>query len=311
MYEGEIMSENKGILGGIQRFSTEDGPGIRTTLFFKGCPLNCKWCHNPDLISTHIEILHYPKNCIHCGNCLKSCPNGAITVEAGQIKILRDVCRHCGKCAEDCYTGGLKVSGEYHEKDELIGTLLRDNDFYRKTGGGVTFSGGEVTAQTEYAFELEQACIAKKLNVAIDTCGFTKYENLVKLCRDCQVILYDLKCIDSSRHKELTGVGNELILKNLRKLADDPDLHDKVIVRMPLIHPVNDSLEEIEEICDLLSELGLKKVNGIPYHNLGTSKSRGLDQEVIEYETPSDEHLDEISAVFERHGIPFTVMGKN
>ena len=147
--------------------------------------------------------------------------------------------------------------------------------------------------------------------MAIDTCGYTSYENLEKLCRDAQVILYDLKCIDSDRHKELTGVGNERILENLAKLAADPELHEKVIVRMPLIHPVNDSIEEIRLVCEFLKKLDLRRVNGIPYHNLGTSKSRGLDQDYVEYETPSDEHLEAIAAVFAEYGIPFTIMGKD
>ena len=146
------METKKGMLGGIQRFSTEDGPGIRTTLFFKGCPLDCKWCHNPELLSTRLEVLHSPNNCIRCGGCAKACPEQAISFDGERIRIDRDRCKHCGTCVENCYTDGLKVAGEYHETKDLIKTLGRDRDFYKKTGGGVTLSGGEVTTQTPYAY---------------------------------------------------------------------------------------------------------------------------------------------------------------
>ncbi len=299
------------MLGGIQRFSTEDGPGIRTTLFFKGCPLNCKWCHNPELISTRLEILYSVNKCIRCGSCIKSCPQHAIRFTGEQIEIDRSRCVHCGTCAENCYTDALRTAGEYRSDEELMDLLSRDRNFYEETGGGVTLSGGEVTSQTSYAFEILQGCRAQGLDVAIDTCGYTPYENLEKLCADAQVILYDIKCIDSDRHKALTGVGNERIIDNLRRLAADPLLHEKIIIRMPLVHPLNDSLEEMQQCCDLYNELGLKKVNGIPYHTLGTSKTRSMGQIPEEYETPSDEHLDAIQALFQKNGIPFTIMGKD
>ena len=156
-----------------------------------------------------------------------------------------------------------------------------------------------------------QACNQKKIGVAIDTCGYCQYETLESLAKNASYILYDLKCIDSVQHKELTGVGNEPIIENLRRLSEDSALKEKVIIRMPLVHPVNDKLEYMVETCALLKELGFKLVNGIPYHNLGTSKSRSLGVEPVEFETPSDAHLDAIKSIFEDNGILFTIMGKD
>lgn len=306
-----MEDKKKSLIGGIQKFSTEDGPGIRTTVFFKGCPINCKWCHNPDLISYHPEILHSPDKCIGCGACVKACPNHAITTDHTGIHIHRNLCQHCGTCTQTCYTDALRLSGKCWELQDIVGELMTDKSFYQKTGGGVTLSGGEVTSHTAYAYEIVQDCNQKKIGVAIDTCGYCQYEDLEKLARDAAYILYDLKCIDSVQHKELTGVGNEPIIENLKRLSEDSALKEKVIIRMPLVHPVNDKLEYMVETCALLKKLGFKTVNGIPYHNLGTSKSRSMGIEPVEFKTPSDAHLDAIKSIFEENGISFTIMGKD
>lgn len=309
-----MKKTKQGILGGFQRFSTEDGPGIRTTLFFKGCPLNCKWCHNPELISSHYEILYSPQRCIACGLCAEACPENGITLvrdEEGQMKIHidRKACTYCCRCTEACCTEALRAAGERRSKEEVIDLLMRDRGFYEETGGGVTFSGGEVMSQAEYAEELMDACIEKGLSVTLDTCGYGRIEDLLRMGKKAQCILYDLKMMDSEEHKKLTGVDTELIHSNLRTLCQDDEIRSKIVIRIPLIHPFNDSIENMEAVCKLMKELRIDQVNILPYHTLGTSKSRSLGKEAEEFQTPSDEALHEIKGIFDQYDLHLVIMG--
>ena len=226
-----------GLVGGIQKFSTEDGPGIRTTVFLKGCPLDCKWCHNPELIDPGIQLMRCPNNCIGCGACAQVCPTSAISFPGGEFHIDRDACSRCMKCTEACWSKALNAAGQWMSVEEVMSQVLQDKDFYRHTGGGMTISGGELLTQPDFAEALMDACGDEEIWTVLDTSGYGPRETLLRLAShgNCDHILFDLKHIESEIHKKYTGVGNELILLNLEALASDPGINPKLIIRMPLI----------------------------------------------------------------------------
>ena len=307
------------LIGGIQRFSTEDGPGIRTTVFFKGCPLKCLWCHNPELLNSTADIIYSNQKCIKCGECVANCCTKALRFTGKNasdddlLKILihsNQKCTKCGRCVANCCTEALRFTGKNMSDDDLLKILMKDKGFYNETGGGVTFSGGEVTSQADYAYRLLRKCNEKKLSVAIDTCGYCDIENLMKLCKFAEVVLFDIKCVDEHKHKKLTNVSNQLILQNLNRLCEIPEIKEKIIIRLPLIHNINDTEKDLTEVCRLLIALGLTKVDGLPYHSLGISKSRNLNEEYHEFETPPDTHIDKIIELFNKFNIKINIMGR-
>lgn len=264
----------------IERFAVEDGAGIRTVVFLKGCPLSCLWCCNPESQDPGSEIAYFKNNCIGCGKCVEVCPKKAISpVEGEGLVIDRDKCDKCGLCAEVCVANSKVLIGKPMTVEEVLAEIKKDSLFYHHSGGGVTVSGGEPTFQSEFLIELLKRCRGLGFDTAIETCGYTSWKNLEAIAQYCNTIFYDLKHMDPEVHKKLTGVSNKLILENLEQLSR---LGRAIIVRVPLIPGHNDSIDNVKKTMDFIKKLdNIQRLEILPYHRLGQSKYERLD---INYE---------------------------
>jgi pyruvate formate lyase activating enzyme len=267
----------QGLVFDIKRYSINDGPGIRITIFMKGCPLNCLWCHNPESISPKIQKLFTAAKCIGCGECCRVCPVHACRLTSEGVITDDSLCTLCGQCAEVCPTLATEMSGRYRSVDELLGIIEKERPFFDQSGGGVTFSGGEPMQQPEFLSELLEACGRKHIHRAVDTSGFVKTETLLRVAKSTDLFLYDLKMMDPDRHKRYTGVDNRLILDNLKALAASGAA---IQVRIPLIGGVNDDSANLEATAAFVAALpGAKKaVNLLPYHDVARGKDAKLGQ---------------------------------
>jgi len=289
------------LIGSLQKFSLEDGPGIRTTIFMKGCPLRCKWCHNPELIESKQQLIRSPNNCIGCGNCIEVCPSKAVSIKPNEGIVLdRNKCDLCLKCTDECYAKALRPVARLMSTNEILAVAEEDKSFYDNTGGGITLSGGEVMMHAAFAKELINGAAKLGINVCIDTSGYGDSEDLLEmaLMENVTNILYDMKSVDDRIHKDYTGVSNDLIISNLKMLASNKSTIDKLIMRMPLIKEVNDSQEIIEKTGELYKAIGVKKVDLLVYHNIGINKTRNLGCEQMEFEPPTEERISEIVNYF-------------
>lgn len=289
------------LVGSIQKFSVEDGPGIRTTVFLKGCPLKCRWCHNPEMIETFQQLIQSPNNCIGCGHCIEICPHSALSIHSERgIQVDREKCDVCLKCADECYANALRPVAKYMTVDEVMETVLQDKGFYDNTGGGITISGGEVLMHSDFAEALIDKAAEAGINVCLDTSGMGDSEAFMRLSLKENVtdILYDMKSVDDNVHMVYTGVSNKKIIENLKMLANDSRSAEKITMRMPLIKGVNDTQEIIEKTGALYRELGIRRVNLLPYHNLGISKKRNVGGIQEEFEPPDETRLTEIENYF-------------
>ena len=254
----------------IKRFALHDGPGIRTTVFTKGCPLRCAWCHNPESISPEPALAFMPDRCIGCGACLRVCPRGAHRLDAAQHVLDRQACAVCGLCAAECPAGALELVGREVTVGEVMEEVLRDRPYYQTSGGGLTVSGGEPTSQVEFTESLLQAAADEGLHRCLDTCGHCSFELLQRLGALVDLWLFDYKETDPARHVEQTGVSNELILDNLRRLHATGA---PIRLRCPIIPGLNDRADHFEGIARLAKELAdLESVEIMPYHRLGEGK---------------------------------------
>jgi len=298
----------KGLVFDVKHFAVHDGPGIRTTVFLKGCPLRCGWCHSPESQSPRVEIAYYPDLCISCGACVDACPNGAQTM--GPTKIRRELCSGYGGCADACYSGALVKFGERVTVGDVLQEVERDRLLHEASGGGVTLSGGEPAAQPLFASRLLEALKDAGHHTALDTCGHADWEAMEKILGHVDLVLYDLKHMNPQTHEELTGATNKLILSNLRKLSKMSS--KKVVVRAPVIPGLNDSAGNVEAMARFLGDLGnIEAVELLPYHNLGVPKYGALGREyaLSHLQPPTRERLEEVRGLLEAWGLKVILEG--
>lgn len=292
----------EGYIFNIQRFSIHDGPGIRTTVFFKGCPLRCWWCHNPEGQTLERELLVFNNRCIGCGTCAKVCERGAITIKEGKVLIDREKCDLCGKCVENCSTRGLEFAGKLVTDEWLLKELKKDIIFFDQSGGGVTISGGEPLMQFEFLLSLVKMLKEEGIHVTVDTSGYGEWDKLKQLANNVDLFLYDIKLIDNEKHKKYMGVSNEIILKNMQKLVNEKT---NIAPRIPLIPGVNDDIEDIKQFAKFLGGLGFRTVNILPYHDFGREKyiRAGKEYKIEKKLLLPDEKKELINEEFAKEGI--------
>jgi len=265
-----------GIIFNIQRFSLHDGPGIRTTVFFKGCPLNCVWCQNPEGIGRDPLQIRHRQKCIGCYSCYEQCPQGAVKKGPSGPLVDPELCNKCFRCCEICSAGAVEKAGHSIAAGELVTELLKDLLVFEESGGGVTFSGGEPFMQPVFLLEVLRLLKLKGIHTAIETCGYTAWPNLEQAAAFTDLFLYDLKLIDEDQFKKYTGVSGKPILSNLKKLKNAKvDLQ----VRMPLIKGINDDKNSLEKVAAYLLAVGIEKIELIPYHNFGEAKYEKIGRE--------------------------------
>jgi pyruvate formate lyase activating enzyme len=296
----------------VQKYNVYDGPGIRTIVFLKGCPLRCQWCSNPEGLEQKYQVMYKRDVCSNCMACVDVCPMGIHYIdENGHHQVRRDrSCNGCRKCVAVCPMAALNISGEVKTISELLKLVHEDDAFYETSGGGITLSGGECTAQPEGAITLLQACKDDGINTAIETCGYAPTENLMKIAEHVDLFLYDLKHMDPVKHNELTGMSNEKILANLTKLLQEGY---NVKIRMPMLKGINDSEEEIDAVIDFLKPYkdlpNFKGINLLPYHKLGVNKysQLGMKYPVDGDPSLSDADLDRIEGMIKKYDFPVAV----
>lgn len=310
-----------GKLYDIQGFSVQDGPGIRTTAFLKGCPLHCPWCHSPESQAFYPQLSWISMRCQGTDacdeRCIKACPKDAIELgdtrldaktmqDLQMIHVNRDLCDNCGECAKVCHPQALYICGEDYTVDELVARLLQDRKFF-KMGGGVTISGGECLCQPEFVLEVLKRLKAEGINTAVDTTGFAKWEIIEKVMPYTDLFLYDLKHMDNDQHQAVVGVPNGIILENAKKIAA---AGGKMQIRIPVIPMFNNSEENIRKTAEFCKELGdaVTVIQLLPYHNLGVTKYlRISDKPIAEATPPTEKFMEKLKAIMEEYNLPVTI----
>ncbi|MEM2767058.1 MAG: glycyl-radical enzyme activating protein [Candidatus Bathyarchaeia archaeon] len=293
---------DKGIVFNIQRYCLDDGPGIRTTVFLKGCFLRCLWCDNPESWNPWPEVAHRDTLCIRCNKCMEVCEVKAILVNKDGIRIDRQKCNNCGKCVEACVSRALRFYGRVMTVDEVFQEIIKDLQYYQFSNGGVTISGGEPLYQSEFTREILKRCREAKIHTCIETSGFGEANKLKEILEYTSLVYFDIKHADSTVHMKLTGRPKDKILNNLELVANSGV---PVIIRVPLISGLNSSPENMKAIAEIMAGFRLDKVELLPYHAYGISKYKMLDRDYAlgDMKRPSDLELKKAKEIFESYGI--------
>ncbi len=296
------VSTTTGMILNIQKYSLHDGPGIRTTVFLKGCPLRCWWCHNPESQVKGPEIMSLPSRCLGCGTCQTVCPTDAISMVDGKAVIDRLKCTVCGECARVCGAEAKEIVGKEFTVEEVMAEVMKDRIFYDQSQGGVTFSGGEPLMQPKFLKELLVQSKEEGLETVVDTSGFAHWQVLEDIIPYTDLFLYDVKVMDDAKHQKYVGVSNKLILANLEKLAATGS---KIRARIPIIPGVNDDEQNLRETGEFLAGLGIADVNVLPYHNMGADKYSRLGREYLlpELEAPTEETMERVVKTLASFGL--------
>jgi len=300
-----------GTIFNISRYAIHDGPGIRTTVFLKGCPLSCWWCHNPESMSAAPQISVRRSRCIRCGLCAQACPHHAIPYPAEEMTADPDLCQGCFTCARACPAEAREIVGRLMTVAEVIAEIRKDVPFYDESGGGVTFSGGEPLMQPAFLLELLEACGELELHRAVDTCGYAGRATLLQVARRADLVLYDLKHMDPEVHEKYTGVNNELILENLKALSC---LDVRIRIRYPLIPGVNDDRRNVQAMGRFLQQLHRAvDIDILPYHDVAGSKYQrfGYAYRLGPVPVPDPVHLQDIAALLSSYGLCVTIGGNH
>jgi pyruvate formate lyase activating enzyme len=302
--------EKKGLIFDIKKFAVHDGPGIRTTVFFKGCPLRCLWCHNPEGISAARQVMVFSSRCLKgCRDCIAACPRHALDKGRRGIVLDRDLCDGCGACAEKCPADALQMAGRSVSSDEVMAELAKDKPFYRDSRGGVTFSGGEPLQQPVFLRKLLEQCRRRKFHAAVDTSGHAPFAAFEQILPLTDLFLFDLKIVDEKKHKQLTGVSNRLLLDNLKKLSRSGRA---LAIRVPLVPGCNDALPDLEQMADFCAALPHRHpVHLLPFHHgySGKIKRLGLVDPLAATAPAAPETLRRAEAVFSRRNLTVQIGG--
>ena len=292
------VSDMAGYISNIQRFSVHDGPGIRTTVFLKGCGMRCFWCHNPETLSTKQELQLFADSCKHCAACVEACANNVHLMEDSMHIFKRELCSACGDCVKACFFDALKLAGKLMKADEVLAEILRDKSFYQKHGGGVTFSGGEPFYQAAFLKEILKLCRGENISTIVESALHVPYDVIEQMLPLIDIFLVDIKHLDSGVHKKATGVDNKLILSNLQRLVESgADVH----IRIPIIPGFNDNIGCVTDIASFIKEIGISKAELIPFHGMAIGKyqSLGLSYDAGGLKPPEDAVMNMLKVAFE------------